>query len=136
MEAEALEFFEGLEADNSKPYWEAHKDDYQTFVRAPMEELLADLEPAWGESHVFRPYRDIRFSRDKTPYKTAIGARSAMGTCSSTCMAGCRMRHVVMASDQLDRYRGAVDEIGPGRSSSRSSRPRARRSSTCRVTAS
>ena len=42
---EALEFFEGLEADNSKAYWQRHKDVYETIVRAPMEELLTELEP-------------------------------------------------------------------------------------------
>ena len=64
---EALEFFEGLEADNSKAYWQRHKDVYDTIVRAPMEELLAELEPEFGEGRIFRPYRDIRFSRDKSP---------------------------------------------------------------------
>ncbi len=114
--AEALEFFEGLEADNSKPYWEAHKEDYLTLVRAPMEELLADLEPAWGESHVFRPYRDIRFSRDKTPYKTAIGATVGDGYVQLDARglaAGCGMWG--MASDQLDRYRAAVDDDRSGK---------------------
>jgi len=113
---EALEFFEGLEADNSKPYWEAHKDDYLTLVRAPMEELLADLESAWGESHVFRPYRDIRFSRDKTPYKTAIGATVGDGYVQLDAhglAAGCGMWG--MASDQLDRYRAAVDDDRSGK---------------------
>ena len=71
---EALEFFEGLEADNSKAYWQRHKDVYETIVRAPMEELLAELEPEFGEGRIFRPYRDVRFSRDTSPYKTAIGA--------------------------------------------------------------
>jgi uncharacterized protein (DUF2461 family) len=72
--AEALEFFEGLEADNSKTYWQRNKGVYEQLVRAPMEELLAELAPEWGEGRIFRPYRDIRFSADKTPYKTHIGA--------------------------------------------------------------
>ena len=41
--AEALEFFEGLEADNSKAYWQDHKHIYEEQVRAPMEELLREL---------------------------------------------------------------------------------------------
>src|SRR6187397_1705331 len=77
--AEALEFFEGLEADNSKAYWQAHRDDYDELVRAPMEELLAELEPGWGEGRIFRPYRDVRFSRDKSPYKTNIAATVSEG---------------------------------------------------------
>ena len=53
--AEALEFFEGLEADNSKSYWKQNKTIYDTLVRAPMEELLAELAPEWGEGRIFRP---------------------------------------------------------------------------------
>jgi uncharacterized protein (TIGR02453 family) len=75
---EALEFFEGLEADNSKAYWQRHKDVYDTIVRAPMEELLTELEPTFGEGKIFRPYRDVRFAKDKTPYKTNQGAYVAV----------------------------------------------------------
>ncbi len=77
--AEALEFFEGLEADNSKTYWQRNKAVYESVVRAPMEELLAELAPEWGEGRVFRPYRDIRFSADKSPYKTHMGAMIGQG---------------------------------------------------------
>jgi uncharacterized protein (DUF2461 family) len=70
----ALEFYEGLEADNSKAYWTSRKAVYQEHVLRPMEELLEDLAPEFGGSKLFRPYRDIRFSNDKTPYKTHIGA--------------------------------------------------------------
>ena len=64
---EDLEFFEGLEADNSKTYWQRNKATYDTMVRAPMEALLAELAGTWGEGRIFRPYRDVRFSRDKYP---------------------------------------------------------------------
>src|SRR5262245_50692854 len=77
--AEALEFFEGLEADNTKTYWTAHKADYEKLVRGPMEELLRELAPAFGEGKIFRPYRDVRFSANKTPYKTNIAATVADG---------------------------------------------------------
>jgi uncharacterized protein (TIGR02453 family) len=108
---EALEFFEALEADNSKSFWEAHKDVYRDVVRAPMEELLADLEPTMGEGRIFRPYRDVRFSKDKSPYKTAIGATIGDGYVhldARGLAAGAGMWE--MASDQLDRYRAAVDD--------------------------
>src|SRR5947208_7921849 len=72
--AEAIEFYEGLEADNSKSYWTAHKQMYDDAVRAPMQALLETLEPEFGAGSIFRPYRDVRFSRDKSPYKTHIGA--------------------------------------------------------------
>src|SRR3954453_7146996 len=77
--AEALEFFEGLEADNSKVYWQEHKSAYEQKVKAPMEELLAELKPKYGDGKIFRPYRDVRFSADKAPYKTNIAATVTAG---------------------------------------------------------
>jgi uncharacterized protein (TIGR02453 family) len=114
--AEALEFFEGLEADNSKTYWQAHKDDYEKLVRAPMEQLLAELAPEWGEGRIFRPYRDVRFSRDKSPYKTQMGAMVGEGYVQLSAeglAAGCGMWE--MAPDQIERYREAVGEDRFGR---------------------
>jgi uncharacterized protein (TIGR02453 family) len=67
---EALDFYEGLEADNSKAYWTDHKAVYDSCVAAPMRSLLDELEPTFGVANVFRPYRDVRFSKDKSPYKT------------------------------------------------------------------
>ncbi len=64
--AEAIEFFEGLEADNSKAYWQANKSVYEQAVREPMNALLAELAPEFGEGKVYRPYRDVRFSADKS----------------------------------------------------------------------
>ena len=70
----AVEFYDGLLADNSKAYWTDHRAVYERDVLAPMQALLAVLEPEFGTGKIFRPYRDVRFSRDKTPYKTAQGA--------------------------------------------------------------
>ncbi len=77
--AEAIEFYEGLEADNSKTYWNANKSVYEELVLQPMTELLAELAPEFGEAKLFRPYRDVRFSANKAPYKTAIGATLGWG---------------------------------------------------------
>src|SRR6201996_9540652 len=71
---EALQFYAGLEDDNSRGYWTAHKAVYQDKGRQPMEALLDELTAEFGPPRIFRPYRDIRFSPDKTPYKTHIGA--------------------------------------------------------------
>jgi uncharacterized protein (TIGR02453 family) len=71
---EGLVFYEGLEADNSKTYWTRNKAVYETAVRAPLQALLEELAPQFGTAKVFRPYRDVRFSNDKTPYKTHQGA--------------------------------------------------------------
>jgi uncharacterized protein (TIGR02453 family) len=71
---QALEFYEGLEADNSKTYWTKHKAVYEEHVLAPMRALTEELAAEFGEPKIFRPYRDVRFSADKTPYKTHVGA--------------------------------------------------------------
>jgi uncharacterized protein (TIGR02453 family) len=113
---EALEFYEGLAADNSKTYWTRHKHTYEAAVLRPMTELVEELAPEFGEAKIFRPYRDVRFSKDKTPYKTHIGALvgrgyvqfSLQGLAAGNGMYG-------MAPDQLDRYRGAVASDRTGR---------------------
>ncbi|GGG23666.1 TIGR02453 family protein [Rhodococcoides trifolii] len=69
----ALDFYEDLEADNSKIWWTAHKEIYDQSVRAPMTALAAELEKEFGTAKLFRPYRDVRFSNDKTPFKTHQG---------------------------------------------------------------
>ena len=114
--SEALEFFDGLSADNSKTYWTAHKAVYETQVHAPMVELLAALEPEFGSGKIFRPYRDVRFSSDKSPYKTHLGAWLEAGgylqLSADGLAAGCGMYE--MAPDQLDRYRRAVADDRTG----------------------
>ena len=113
--AEALEFFEGLDADNSKAYWQRNKDTYETIVRAPMQELLSELAPAWGEGRIFRPYRDVRFSADKSPYKTNIGATVGDFYVQLTTQGlGVGAGMWEMAPDQLERYRQAVSQGRPG----------------------
>jgi uncharacterized protein (TIGR02453 family) len=107
--AEALEFYEGLEADNSKTYWTANRTVYDEQVLAPMTELLAELSPEFGDAKIFRPYRDVRFSADKSPYKTAIGATIGSGYVQlSADGLGAGSGMWMMAPDQLDRYRRAV----------------------------
>src|SRR3712207_2500424 len=71
---EGLVFYEGLEADNSKTYWTEHRHLYEECVRTPMQALADELAPEFGSPKLFRPYRDVRFSHDKTPYKTHQGA--------------------------------------------------------------
>ena len=70
----ALDFYDDLEVDNTKSFWEKHKAVYNDSVKAPMTALCAALEPEFGSAKVFRPYRDVRFAKDKTPYKTHQGA--------------------------------------------------------------
>lgn len=115
-----VEFYEGLEADNSKSYWHDHVEVYREHVRRPMELLLAELEPEFAEfgtGKVFRPHRDVRFSRDKSPFKTHCAAvvepgRGAgahyveVGTGGLLVAGGC----FHTAPDQLARFRAAVDD--------------------------
>jgi uncharacterized protein (TIGR02453 family) len=112
---EALDFYEGLEADNSKTYWMAHKAIYEQHVLGPMAELIEELAPEFGSGKIFRPYRDVRFSKDKSPYKTAIGATLAEGyiQLSAKGLAAGSGMHT-MAQDQIDRYRQAVADDATG----------------------
>ncbi|MFV0426206.1 MAG: DUF2461 domain-containing protein [Beutenbergiaceae bacterium] len=71
---QALMFYDELELNNSKEYWAAHKQTYSDSVREPMLALCDDLADEFGEAKIFRPHRDVRFSADKSPYKTHQGA--------------------------------------------------------------
>ena len=107
----AVEFYDGLEADNSKAYWTDQRAVYEADVRAPMQALLTALEPEFGAGKIFRPYRDVRFSTDKTPYKTHCGATAGpfyvqVGADGLMAAGG----YYQMASDQVARFRTAVDD--------------------------
>lgn len=119
---EALGFFEGLEADNSKSYWTDRLPVYEKQVKGPMLALLAALEPEFGPGRLFRPYRDVRFSTDKSPYKTHLGALAGDGGLYVQLSAEGLMLgggYYTMARDQLDRYREAVAADRPGRALAR-----------------
>jgi uncharacterized protein (TIGR02453 family) len=107
----AVEFYDGLEVDNSKAYWTDQREVYEADVRAPMQALLAVLEPEFGAGKIFRPYRDVRFSKDKTPYKSHCGATVGphyvqVGADGLMAAAG----YYQMGSDQVARFRAAVDD--------------------------
>lgn len=114
---EALDFYDGLAADNTKTFWTANKAVYTGKILAPMTELTEELAAEFGEPKIFRPYRDIRFSKDKTPYKTHIGAVVG-GSCYVQLSAeglGVGAGMWEMNPEQLARYREAVagDLFGP-----------------------
>ena len=81
---EALTFLRKLKRNNRREWFQAHKDDYERFVKSPMAELvlcigegLRRVEPeivADPKASLYRIYRDTRFSPDKTPYKTHVAA--------------------------------------------------------------
>lgn len=111
----AADFYLGLEVDNSKAYWTENKTAYESLVRAPMLALMAELADEFGEGKIFRPNRDVRFSADKSPYKTHIGALLEGGYVQfSASGLGVGVGYYTMAPDQLDRYRAAVADEGRG----------------------
>jgi len=103
-------FFLGLHANNSKQYFEANRRRYELDVKGPMVALLADLEPEFGPARLSRPNRDIRFSADKSPYKTNIYATTSGGGYVALDAEGLVAgggRHMMDAA-QLARFRVAV----------------------------
>jgi uncharacterized protein (TIGR02453 family) len=82
-----------------------------------MEELLAELGKRYGEGKIFRPYRDVRFSSDKTPYKTNIAATLERGGYVSLSADAFSVGtgYYMMAKDQLARFRAAIDDDTTGR---------------------
>jgi uncharacterized protein (TIGR02453 family) len=119
--ARALDFYVGLEADNTRAYWQAHKDVYESDVKAPFLALAEVVEKEFGPLRLFRPYRDTRFAKDKTPYKTAAaavtegpgGTHYYVSLSAEGLYAGAGYYHLM--PDQLERYRVAVadDRSGP-----------------------
>ncbi|MEM7095938.1 MAG: DUF2461 domain-containing protein [Actinomycetota bacterium] len=116
---DALAFYNELEADNAKPFWEANKDRFKATVREPMQALAEELAD-YGTFHLFRPHNDLRFAKNKPPYKTHQGAYtegdggagfyfqlSAEGVMAGT-------GYYSMAKDQLERFRAAVDDDRTG----------------------
>ena len=116
----AKEFYQQLTVQNTREFWNAHRDVYETAVRGPMLALTEELSAEFGQFKVFRPNRDMRFSKDKTPYKTSQGAVtegeggefyylqiSADGLYAAT-------GYYHMAADQLGRFRAAVDGEATG----------------------
>ncbi len=109
-------FFLGLAANNSKAYFVAHRHQYEQDVKAPMLALLGELEPEFGSARLSRPNRDIRFSADKSPYKTNIYADARSGgyvalDADGLVAAGGRY---TLDAPQLQRFRQAIASARSG----------------------
>lgn len=120
----AFDWFGGLEADNSKTYFAANRDTYETAVRAPLEDLLEHFaDELGGRVKLFRQHRDVRFSRDKSPYKTTTYGLvidrpdSLAGLYAQLSSAGffAGTGYHMLEPDQLARFRDAIadDRAGP-----------------------
>jgi uncharacterized protein (TIGR02453 family) len=118
--AGAFEFYEELQDNNNREWWQEHRDRYQSLVKEPLASLLEELEPGFGPGKLFRPNRDIRFSEDKSPYKTAQGAVASVQegvgyylqiSADGLLVGGGYHSHTPA---QLARYRNSVDASGTG----------------------
>ncbi|TMD78554.1 MAG: DUF2461 domain-containing protein [Chloroflexi bacterium] len=112
-------FFIGLELDNSKKYFEANRRTYEDSVKGPMAALLESLEPDFGPGKVFRANRDIRFSKDKSPYKTNIAADVGMGAKGGYLSLDARGFTVatgryMMSPEEIAKFRKKVAADGSG----------------------
>lgn len=109
----AIEFYEGLQANNNKAYWQANKGVYDEAVKQPMEALLDALDE-FGPFKIFRPYNDVRFAKNRPPYKENIGAYGEseggagyyVGFDANGLYVG--SGYYAMHADQLERFRAAV----------------------------
>ncbi len=116
-------WFRGLEADNSKSYFTAHREFFEESIRDQMVALLAELSGTFGgEVKLFRQNRDLRFSPDKSPYKTntygilrgsELAPQGLYASISADGLVAGSGYHV-MARDQLERYRDAVADDARG----------------------
>jgi uncharacterized protein (TIGR02453 family) len=81
---QGLQFLKKLKRNNNRTWFENHKNEYEEFLKLPMQSFIFALQPHFAafapefelspKRSIFRIYRDIRFSNDKTPYKTHIAA--------------------------------------------------------------
>ena len=112
---DAIDFYEDLGVDNSRTWWQANKERYAASVRGPLIALLEELAGEFGDPHVFRPHRDVRFSADKRPYKDHQGAlcltAAGMGYYVQVAADGLRIGggYYPTGKDQLVRQRAAID---------------------------
>jgi uncharacterized protein (TIGR02453 family) len=80
---EGMSFLRRLKKNNERDWFFPRKDEYETLVKVPMSELIEELGTRFRQSApdlrfspkgIYRIYRDVRFLKDKTPYKTHIAA--------------------------------------------------------------
>ena len=111
FDEDAVAFYRELTLHNDKAFWLANRERYEQRVAAPMHALAETLEPMFGAGRLFRPYRDVRFSPDKSPYKLHAALTFERGGYVQVSAEGLAGGAGVYQLDkeQLDRYRRAVD---------------------------
>ena len=113
---EGLRFFKQLARHNNRDWFQAHKETYEQACREPMKDLLDELGPSFGAGQIKRINRDIRFSRDKSPYRTNISAGIG-GNYIHFSPKGLYIGAGIYKPEPvaLQRYRSAVDSAASGR---------------------
>lgn len=81
---EGINFFKKLKRNNNRDWFEKHKSEFESYAKTPIQSYITALQTHFArfapefdlnpKRSIFRIYRDIRFSPDKTPYKTHIAA--------------------------------------------------------------
>ncbi|MBZ6372749.1 MAG: DUF2461 domain-containing protein [Microbacterium hominis] len=113
---DAFAFYAELEQNQNREWWLENKKRYESVVREPAERLAEELEDEFGPLKIFRPYKDVRFSADKRPYKDHLGLVSADSTGPAYYLqlssAGLMLAGGLHQPDraQLARFRELVDE--------------------------
>lgn len=113
---EAFAFFKDLAAHNKREWFQARKAVFEGACQAPLKALTAALDPPFGSDRLSRIYRDIRFSKDKSPYHTHISTRIA-GCVLFLSADGLYVGTGVYMPDPptLRKLREAVDRDAPGK---------------------
>jgi uncharacterized protein (TIGR02453 family) len=117
----AVRFYEELAANNTRAWFLENRLWYEADVRAPLEYLLDDLAGEFGEGRVFRPNRDVRFSKDKSPYKlnaaaVVDGPQGGHGLYLQLSADGLMVGGgaYMLGGDELARLRAAIDDDRTG----------------------
>src|SRR3954469_13002274 len=111
---EALAFLRELEDNNDRDWFKANRPRYDTDLLEPARQLAAGLAPL-GEAHFFRPYNDTRFHA-RPPIKEQLGVAIGYGAAGGYYVELSLDGLLVAAglhrpsSDQLERFRSAVDD--------------------------
>lgn len=120
LPAAGVDLLRELELNNTREWWQSNKDRHRDLVVEPLRRVTDALEEEFGPAKLFRPQRDIRFSKDKSPYKTHQGAYVASGAPGESIagwyvdlgVEGLRSGGGLYQADSamIARYREAVDD--------------------------
>lgn len=127
MIPDARDFYTRLAANNTKAWWEDNKHDYEARLKRPallFLDIIADhLRAQTGgtiKTKLFRPHRDVRFSKDKTPYQTHLHMLWTMGDGAPGFFLGLSPHYLRIGAgrmgfekEEILRYREDIDNGGP-----------------------